>query len=288
MRDKLTSSDIANEISMLVSATDDTVLVVEGITDSRLYGKFCDRDRVRMIVGHSKDNVRRAVDECWKNRGCRRIVGIVDADLDRLIGKVRTPPVFQTDKRDLEMMLISSPALDYVLAEYSDTDSLAAFESEYGPVLDAVVSASYPVGLLMYVSHKYGLNLSFRELDFDRFVNHRTLEIDVRALVDEVICDTAHCRAGKSEIMKYLKNEIAYAGDPIEIARGHDAVEVLLIALKNIFGSFNSKNLREGELSGSLRLAFDCDAFADTNLFRNTSDWAEKEGFRLWSIGRKV
>lgn len=288
MRDKITPSDIANQISMLVSATGDTVLVVEGITDSRLYSKFCDRDRVRTIVGHSKDNVRRAVDECWRSRRCDSIVGIVDADLDRFVGKVRTPPVFQTDKRDLEMMLLSSPALDYVLAEYSDPDALDTFESRYGPVLEAVVSASYPIGLLMYVSQKYRLNLSFRDLDFERFINHRTLEIDLKALVDEVIYATANCHVGRSEVIKYLKNELAFVGSPLDIARGHDAVEVLLIALKNIFGSFNCKNLREGELSGSLRLAFDDDAFVGTELFKNTKDWAEKGGFVLWSVDGKV
>ena len=42
MIDNLSASDIANEISMMRSVFKGTVLVVEGVTDSRLYSKFTD------------------------------------------------------------------------------------------------------------------------------------------------------------------------------------------------------------------------------------------------------
>ena len=43
MRDLLTYDDICNEISMERTVNDGAYLLVEGVTDSRIYGKFLDR-----------------------------------------------------------------------------------------------------------------------------------------------------------------------------------------------------------------------------------------------------
>ncbi|MGE0015127.1 MAG: DUF4435 domain-containing protein [Candidatus Methanomethylophilaceae archaeon] len=288
MRETLTPVDIANEISMLLSSVEGTVLVVEGITDSRLYGKFSDKEHVKIVIGHSKDNVRKSVEECWSRRGLVPVVGIVDSDLDRITGKKHPPPVFQTDRRDLEMMIIGSPALDDILCEYADAGELGEFERRYGPVFDAIISACYPVGLLMYISDKLKLNLSFRNLDFERFVDRRTLQTDVKRLVNEVLSSSMNVCVSRNELLRRLNEEISEEYDPIDFARGHDAVEVLLIGLKSIFGSFNSKNLSEGELSGSLRLAFSDVYFHGTDLYSETESWARKQCFRLWSLNLEV
>ena len=168
VRKCLSYSDIANEISMLRSAFDGTVLVVEGITDLRLYGKFIDVDRTRLIVGHSKENVRYSVKESMEKRKDRRTLGIVDSDLDRMNGVVRQPPIFVTDCRDCEMMIMKSGALQEVLWEYADREALERFEGAYGSVTDALLNASYPVGLLMFISCNEKLGLSFKDLDPER------------------------------------------------------------------------------------------------------------------------
>lgn len=287
MQRTLKPEDIANEISMLSSFSGEAVLTVEGVTDSRLYGKFCD-EKVRVVVGHSKSNVRRAVDECWNNRKIDNVIGIVDADLDRIKGKKRTPPVFSTDQRDLEAMLLASPALDDVLSEYADRDALDAFTDEYGPVFDAVISACYPIGLMMYVSEKYKLSLNFRNLDFERFIDPRSLMIDEEKLLDEIVCCTAGRCIDRKELGRIYRNEASREHEPLDYARGHDAVEVLLIGLKYTFGSFNAKGLRNGELSGALRLAFSDYCFSITGLYDKTRRWSEKHCFDLWSLKLKL
>lgn len=284
MRNSLTPTDIANEISMLISSDKDTVLAVEGITDSRLYSKFINNDHVKVVIGHSKSNVRKAVDECWKNRKINSVVGIVDADLDRIQNKKRTPPVFQTDYRDLEIMMMSSPALDDVLIEYADTDALEAFTEKYGPVFDAVISACYPIGLLMYISEKYRLSLCFKTLDFNNFINPKDLQVDEKRLIENILNCTTNPRINRKNLLDILLDESSKEHDPSNYARGHDAVDVLLIGLRYTFGSFNCKNIRCGELSGSLRLAFSDHYFAGTHLYNNTENWAKKKCFKLWSL----
>ncbi len=58
MREYLTVSDVANTVSMMHSAFPGTLMVVEGPTDHRLYGKFTDREEVRTVIAYSKDNVK--------------------------------------------------------------------------------------------------------------------------------------------------------------------------------------------------------------------------------------
>lgn len=284
MREYITSDDICNQISMERSVFSGTFLVVEGVTDERLFEKFIDKDEVKIIEAHSKDNVRGAVKDMANVRKDGRVIGIVDADLDRLRGRKAKPPLFHTDCRDMEMMVIRSNALNDVLDEYSDHDKIEEFREKVGPVRDALISASYPVGLLMYLSQSEGLNLSFKDLDFDRFINPRTLTLNAGAMVDTVIFNSKSCRMSRKAVLAKLDDMAGDLEDPWEAARGHDTVDILLIALKKNFGSFNSRNLNSGELGGALRLAFSDRCFEDTDLYRDTSAWAAERGLKLWEL----
>ncbi|MBQ8178950.1 MAG: DUF4435 domain-containing protein [Candidatus Methanomethylophilaceae archaeon] len=284
MREYLTPDDICNQLSMGRSVFDGVYLMVEGVTDQRLFEKFIDKDGVRIAVGHSKDNVRNVVRTMSERRGDRRTIGIVDADLDRLRRRRVSPPLFHTDCRDMETMAIRSNALDDVLDEYCDVDALGSFTGSVGPVRDAVVGSSVPIGLLMHVSQRDGLGLRFKDLDFNRFVNPRTLSIDVHTMVSDVIGNSNGRRIGRRELLQRLDDEMASLSDPWDAARGHDAVDILLIGLKRNFGSFNSRSLTEGELGGALRLAFSDHCFMGTRLYADTSEWSEREGVPLWDL----
>ena len=284
MREYITSDDICNQISMERSVFKGTFLVVEGVTDERLFEKFIDKDEVRIIEAHSKDNVRHSVKDMSSVRRDTRVIGIIDPDLDRLRGRKTKPPLFFTDCRDMEMMIIRSNALQDVLDEYCDQELLAKFTETVGPVREALVSASYPLGLLMYVSQMEGLNLSFKDLEFERFINPRTLSLNAGSMVDTVIFNSKNCRMSRKAILSRLDREAQDLEDQWDAARGHDTVNILLIALKKNFGSFNSRGLNEGELGGALRLAFSDQCFSETDLYRNTRQWAADNGVRLWEL----
>ncbi|MCL2148836.1 MAG: DUF4435 domain-containing protein [Methanomassiliicoccaceae archaeon] len=282
MIESLTSADIANTVSMMRSLHKGPILVVEGVTDSRLFGKFVDRDGVRIVTAHSKENVRRSVGEAWGARGDKRVLGILDADLDRLCGKRHNPPVFVTDKRDMETMIMSTPALDDVLAEYADPGLLAAFEERHGKVGDAVARASYPIGLLMLVSSRERLGLCFKNMDYQSFINKRTLAIDVRGMIGDVFSQSSVIGAGKREIADKIAEEEEVLDDPWAAARGHDAVSVLALGLSETFGAYNGKDMKYGQASGALRLAFSLAYFKETELYKDTLKWSEKHNYALW------
>lgn len=187
MREFLTTEDICNELSMERTVFDGAFLIVEGITDSRLFGKFVDRGEVNIVIAHSKDNVRGVVKEMSGRRRDRKTLGIMDPDLERLRGRHARPPLFHTDCRDMEMMAIRSNALDDVISEYGDPEKVDRFEERFGPIRDALVSSSYPIGLLMFISQERGLNLSFKNLTFNRFINPASMALDARQMVSEVL-----------------------------------------------------------------------------------------------------
>ena len=284
MREFLTTEDICNELSMERTVFGGAFLIVEGITDSRLFGKFVDRGEVSIVIAHSKDNVRGVVKEMSGRRRDRKTLGIVDPDLERLRGRHANPPLFHTDCRDMEMMAIRSNALDDVVSEYGDPEKVTRFEERFGPIRDALVSSSYPIGLLMFISQERGLNLSFKNLSFNRFIEPSSMGLDARQMVSEVLDNSRSARIGRKELLKVLSEEAEQLDDMWEAARGHDTISILLIGLKRSFGGFNASGLDEGSLGGALRLAFSDECFRSTRLYADTSEWADAAGIPLWEL----
>ncbi len=283
MINSLTSSDISNEISMMQSAFSGTFLVVEGVTDSRLYSKFIDRDKVRILVAHSKNNVVQSVNECRDRRKDDKVIGFIDRDMDPMLGKKRRPPIFTTDKRDMETTVIASPALNDIIAEYGEREKVEAFENRFGSISEVLASSASPVGMLMYISYRRGMNLSFKDIDFDRFIDDHNLRIDIGRMVSEIYNISMPQSYPKATIAELVRGSLEDIPDKWSIARGHDAVAVLRIGLRSVFGAYNARGITEGELGGALRLAYSRTYFEETKLFRESSEWSKNNHLALWS-----
>ena len=283
MREYIDSRDVANTVMMLATAFDGTIVVVEGITDRRLYGKFMDKDSTEVVIAHSKTNVRNAVRDTYSERGLEKVIGIIDADLDRLNGRKRNPPLFLTDTRDSEGMLLNSRAFEDILEEYADPDRLQSFRDRYGDVKETILSAAYPLGLLMFVSEKYGIGYSFKDLEHELFIDQKTLRCDVRRMVEHVASRSPSSRQiPVKDVIQFMSLEPEY--DKWDVCRGHDIMAVMAIGLRNIFGGNNSRSMTGNQLSGSFRLAYDQDDIVSTELYRSTSEWCSGKGLKLWAV----
>jgi hypothetical protein len=281
--DYISAHDVANQASMLRTTYDGPIMVVEGITDLRLYGKYTDGE-CEIIIAHSKDNVRIAVKELSTKRKDTRILGIMDADIDRLVRTEPKAPLFLTDARDAEMMILSSNSLNDVLWEYGEKDKVEAFVEKYGEIRQAVLEASYPIGLLMYLSYIHDLGLSFKDLDFSLFVDPLDLTLSGKKMIDEIIFRSKNPSAGAKSIRTILEDELDNERDPLDVCRGHDAVEILVLGLRRTFGGFNARGIRPGELAGALRLAFTFEDFMQTKLYKKTKEWADAARITLWAV----
>ncbi len=283
MRQFLTVSDISNNVFMMRTAFKGTMLVVEGPTDHRLYGKFTDREDVRTVIAYSKDNVKGVIREVYGKRGMKEVIGIIDSDLDLLMKNRAAPPLFRTDTRDAESMIMSSESFREVLWEYADQDKLARFESRYGDVAERIEDGAYPVGLLMYLSQTEDLNLCFKDLNFEDFIDKYTLKCDLASLCRSVVSNTAATRVRPGELRVMLDEYMHEKHYVDEVCRGHDLVNVMAIGLKYIFGSDNATRIKASVLGSALRLSYDYGEFRRTKLYEDSKAWAEKNGLRLWN-----
>ena len=282
MREYIAASDIANEISMKRSLFSGSFLVVEGVTDLRLYGKFTDRYECEIIPAHSKDNVRLSV-SASERRNEKKVIGIVDSDTDRLNDIRRNPPLFMTDCRDSETMMMRSNALEDVLAEYCDPERLERFVSRYGEVRDSVTASCYPLGMMMYVSEENDYDLSFKDIDHDLFIGRKDLKADMKKMAGAVIKNSPYTHIDRQTLLTKLAKEMKNEHDPWEVCRGHDMISVLAIGLREIFGSYNCKYIKSGELAGAMRLAYDSASFRETRLHKDTEEWCLRNRMKVWS-----
>ncbi|MCQ2078444.1 MAG: DUF4435 domain-containing protein [archaeon] len=280
----LTAHDISNEMSMMRSAFKGTFLVVEGASDCRLYSKFVDSESVRIMVAHSKNNVIGSVGEMTGRRADGKTLGIVDRDMDSLLGRRRSPPIFLTDRRDMESTILSCDALDDVLSEYADREKLETFVRDHGSVGSCVSAGAARLGILMYLSFWKVMYLSFKDLDHTLFINPRTLEVDIPKMVASVYGNSMQQRIPRAAVVEQIRQNLEQTGSSWDIARGHDAVAILRIGLRNAFGSYNCRGITDGELGGALRLAYGREYFERSELFRATSEWCEANGIILWNL----
>lgn len=267
---------------MMLGEAGHTIVIVEGITDRRLYGKFLDPS-VEVVIAHSKTNVVGAVKLAVKRRKCEYVIGIVDADLDHIKESWLAPNLFITDTRDSETLMMRTDAFGDVIAEYGEPDKVKAFEKRHGDIRDVVVRSGYPMGLMMYVSDRYGWKLCFKDLDFTQFISKTTMEIDVKAFIRE-LASMRSDSPGRELMQQTLFAELENQKDVWHVCRGHDVMEILAIGLREIFGSFNCKHMNGPALSGAFRLAFDDDEFATTKLYKDSKEWSDKTSHRLWKV----
>jgi len=258
-------------------------IVVEGITDSRLYGKLINQETCEVIIADSKSNVIQCMESC-NTEGMKGIIGIADADFWRLEHHKDLPKnLFLTDFHDSECMLIYSPAYDNILAEYANRTKYLKFEErKKTPVRQILLQSAAKIGYLRWYSLLHNTGLRFSDLKFEQFVNPKELDIDMKRLIEHVI---SHSKKDPIVDAQYLFKEVQSLINAQynlwDICCGHDLMEILSIGLIHIFGEYNAKGLFGGNLEGSFRLAYHYDFFKTTKLCKNLLAWQKQNRYQL-------
>lgn len=274
MREYTNRHIVANIIRMARVKFTGSFLIVEGDKDARLYKNFVDNDKCRIIPAHSKDNAVGAL-SILEQRHFAGVLAIVDADFAVLEGQLPTSPnLLFTDTHDLETMILKSPALEKILIEYGSEEKLAAFTRQRGmDIRQLLINSAIPIGYLRWISSREKLSLSFKELEFTKFINIDELTIDVSKFVtivkersqkpdildDNIIAKIAKLRNGTHDYW--------------HICCGHDLVCILSIGLSKAIGSWNINNVRQYTIERALRLAFESSYFSRTQLYSSIINW---------------
>ena len=276
MKQYISAARIVTKIRMLRSGKiNKSFVVVEGNTDSRLYGKFIDEKACEVVVAESKKNLIECIEAC-NRESLQGIIGIIDADFWRLEHLcVASDNLFLTDYHDLECMLIQSKAYDNVLSEYANKNKYMRFEEQKKATLKTLIlKSTAKIGYLRWYSLINNLGFKFSNLDFNTFVSQEDLEVDIRKLIQFVLIQSKKQSVLKAEMvlkeMERLKNK---QHDLWDVCCGHDLIEILSIGFIHVFGEYNAKNLFPGNLEGSFRLAYAYDCFLNTALYKDLITW---------------
>jgi len=252
---------------------------VEGSGDRNVYSAFSS-ERAKFVIAHGRKNVRTSV-RLLQKRGVEGVLGIEDADCDRLRGVRPDPLVCVTDGHDLEAMILRSRALERVLAELGDAKRIDRFESRGRSVREALLDAVRPLGLAKYLKLRGGLkdlDISSKDLAHERFIDPTTIAMDF-----ELFCDYMSERCGGRQQPEQIAREIQavklHSADNWDVCRGHDLVGALAVALSAALGT---RRRRVFDVEQALRLAFDSLAFARTGVCAGMLDWQSRQpGFKV-------
>lgn len=263
---------IVNVARMMRTQYTGTILIVEGSTDARVYGRLVSETECRVIHATGKDKAISAL-KMLENGSFDGVLTIVDADFQRLDDiDPNSSNLLMTDSHDLETMILHSDALDNVLSEFGSEGEI---EKLGRPIRDILLDGGLPIGYLRWLSSptKDNLSLKFKELSFDKFVDEKTLCVDVDNLIRELKTDSKDSALDDNVIKLKVMTLMSEGHDPWQVCSGHDLVLILSIGLRNMFGNHRGKTVTPEVVDGILRVAYDYSHFCLTQLHNSIKDW---------------
>lgn len=272
MREALQPERVANAIRMRrTQRTEEAHLLVEGDTDRRLFEKVVDLARCAIEVCLNRSFALTVLAELATTR-TPGVLALVDADFDRLSHVVLPANVLWTDTRDVETMLLRSPALDDVMREHGSTPKCDRFTAEHGPIREALLRAGQSLGYLRWHAHLVGLPLRFEDLDVSKFLDEG-LAADADAAC-RVVCARSQLPPPQAAVLRGSARSLEEPWhDPWQVCCGHDLVEILGYALRKTLGSRGANDAKADVLEKDLRLAFDRRWFGQTRLCEDIRAW---------------
>lgn len=275
MREHITGDTIANTIRMKRSSFVGAFLVVEGVSDKRVYGRVLDDKRCSIEIAYGCDNALSAV-RILNSNAFAGVLAIVDADFANITGEtIPEGNILQTDLHDLECMILDSPAFDRLLGEFGSGDKVAAFARTSPQIARQLATNAVPLGCLRLVSIQQGLDLKFEGLLFSRFVDSSDLQIDSTNLVREVVNKSHKHQLDQKQLLKQVEIETQKEHDCWQISCGHDIVEILSFAFRKTFSSKSGGKVAPEILGLCLRLAYEVTYFKQTSLYRAMDKWQQ-------------
>ncbi|MGB3561065.1 MAG: DUF4435 domain-containing protein [Geitlerinemataceae cyanobacterium] len=274
MRDFLTPERVANKIQLLRTTFYGSFLLVEGSSDKVFYQRFVHSTECKLEITAGKPSSKiRAIKilEILEKSKFQGILAIVDADFDRLEASPHYHPnLLRTDTHDLETLLINSPALEKIIAEFGSEEKVKKLDQDLRSIL---LEAGVSIGYLRWISHTEKLNLTFEGMTFNKFLDEKTLQFNELSLIQEVKKKSENLSLSDEYLQQRSIEKKSNNYDPWQVCCGHDLVEILSLGLRKAIGSNNSSEVKPDCLERSLRLAYEESYFSLTQLYLELSLW---------------
>lgn len=273
---------LANEVRLERAVHKGSFLLVEGDTDASLFRKFISVQDCAIVVCSGKENTFLATTILSRSGFCGAL-SIVDKDFADFLGSpVDEVPVFFTDHNDVEIMILSSTCLSYVLLEFGVDDKVDAVTQSTGmEVCDILFDAAAFLGALRLLSLREEWHLKFEGMNY-KFLDANSYVLDEIRTVQHIVARSERRPSiSELEVAEIARLEKMAANSHRDICCGHDCVRILGRALRRSLGNTNLFNSEEGakQLSKVLRVAYGWEQFRETELFRSILEWELGSGY---------
>lgn len=280
----LSVEELITELSMTYSFR--MHLLVEGDDDRKFFSAALKGiDKVNVVCCWGADTVSSTIREIDRLRAASPFLptlGIVDRDYRIALGILyASPNLLASDLRDLECMMIGSPAFEAVLTEFGSAMKIDAFGGA-DAVTRATISSASHIGKLRFHSQRKGLNVSFQLLDISKILDRKTLSIDPKALLKHLnarqvtngsrMSDTELAEADSSCRDAKCKQGERYFKNPLLLCRGHDLMEVLAVAFRSTLGSRSAAESSRENVESLFRLGYVAH-FRNSQLATSIESW---------------
>lgn len=284
--------EIVNEMTMSYSHS--MHLIVEGETDKKFFTSVIKNNEfVNVMCANGSDGAIDVISSYEKYVSPNGInvpaLGIIDRDYRFPIGKIpQSTNILLTDSRDLECMMIGSSSLMAVFNELGSANKIRKFGNE-AAIRQKLISACKVVGELRYFSQSTNINLTFQKLDFEKFVDKKTLVLDHVKFVNHLAAAqptgttrvTVTCLANASNVcgMALHPNGQKYFINDLLVCCGHDLTALISLGLKSLWGSRTNSELTTS-IEGYLRLSY-LSNFSFSNLHASILTWIAAHNLQL-------
>lgn len=289
MRKFMNPQILHNQIHMLrthPSTKQQTILLVEGDSDSSFFKNFIDMNAVVVLACQGKGNV---IGTIRKTKNVQGIIGIIDSDIDRLLGTLVNKPdnIFFLDTSDLETFILHSHALKKVLNRLADPIRLRQLLQMRGMEFqELLISEARKIGYFRLLVKVEKWPLSLKNLEFMDFFDPRTFAIDVHKLVKSVIYDRTTTHLTREKVEKQLVQFLEHEHDPWKVVSGHNLLQLVFLGLKYAFGVQvrMQKYSRQEDLEDILIPSYEYAYFKQSELYEKLMEWQiHQEDFRVFT-----
>ena len=276
--------ELITELSMTYSFR--MHLLVEGDDDRKF---FCAAlrgiDKVNIVCCWGADSVTSAIKEIDRIRVSSPFtptLGVIDRDYRMVLGILyHSPNLLTSDLRDIECMMIGSPAFDAVLSEFGSPKKISAFGGADSVARTTIDSVSQ-IGKLRFHSQRKGLNVSFQLLDISKILDRKSLSINPNALLTHLnarqgitgsrMSDDDLAEADNACADAKCGQQDSYFKHPLLLCRGHDLMELLALAFRSTLGSRSAAESCRENIESLFRLSYVAH-FRNSQLATSIESW---------------
>lgn len=235
------------ELALKSHGTTHHFLLLEGSFDLRFWEGRLNPAYLRPIDCGGKPNLVGTALQVASGPYASRVIGLMDADFDRLLGREAPTRVLMTDQTDLEstLMLLQCQAplqrnVDRLVVATAEVSKRQAFENHVGcSVVERVRSAVAQYGVVRYLNElrAWGVNFESLKILNRRWFNHADCSLDAQVLYQEIVN-----QSGGVISLAHLQMEIQGCVQQgllsgWQLIQGHDFLTVLAHALGLIKGN---------------------------------------------------